>query len=174
MKMIRKPQVHEAETIQNLILLFSENGKILPREISDIRKNIADFLVYEMEGKIIAACSLKSGWDKWVEIRSLCVDPRYQGQGIARLLVESSIELALSSGWEQVFVLTYVPQLFKQFGFDVVDKDHLPMKVWNDCQACLHRDNCDEIAMTLPLVSLNPGESRDLENSEWLEISPDF
>jgi amino-acid N-acetyltransferase len=159
MKMIRKPQIHEAETIQNLILLFTENGKILPRGIEDIRENIADFLVYEMDGKIVATCSLKSGWDKWVEIRSLCVDPRYQGQGIATLLVESCIELALNSGWEQVFVLTYVPPLFKQFGFDVVDKDCLPMKVWNDCQACLHRDNCDEIAMTLPLVPLKNGES---------------
>ncbi len=157
--MIRKPQVHEAETIQNLILLFTENGKILPRGIEDIRKNIEDFLVYEVDGQIVATCCLKSGWDKAVEIRSLCVDSRYQGKGIATLLVESCIESALDSGWDQVFVLTYVPPLFEQFGFNVVDKDFLPMKVWNDCQACLHRETCDEIAMTLPLVPLKNGES---------------
>jgi amino-acid N-acetyltransferase len=55
-----------------------------------------------------------------------------------------------------------VPSLFKQFGFDVVDKDFLPMKVWNDCQACLHRENCDEIAMTLPLVPLKNGDLKDI------------
>ena len=117
--MIRKPKIDEAESIQNLILLFTENGKILPRDIADIRKNIADFLVYELDGRIVAACSLKCSWDKSVEIRSLCVHPRYQGQGIAKRLVESCIESAFQSNWDQVFVLTYVPSLFKQFGFNI-------------------------------------------------------
>ena len=29
----------------------------------------------------------------------------------------------------------------------------LPHKVWNDCQQCLHQDNCDEIAMSFSLLS---------------------
>jgi len=52
------------------------------------------------------------------------------------------------------FVLTYAVPLFTRFGFEVVDKIQLPQKVWNDCQDCLHKDNCDETAMSLSLLPL--------------------
>jgi amino-acid N-acetyltransferase len=44
--------------------------------------------------------------------------------------------------------------MFKRLGFRTIDKERLPHKVWNDCNACLHQENCDETAMVLSLVSL--------------------
>ena len=34
----------------------------------------------------------------------------------------------------------------------IIDKINLPQKVWNDCQQCLHQDNCDETAMSFSLI----------------------
>ena len=100
-------------------------------------------------------CNLKNGWDNLVEIRSLGVDRRYHRQGIATKMVQDSIEqVLLNQNCDTIFVLTYAVQFFEKQGFQVIDKMDLPQKVWNDCQQCLHQDNCDETAMSFSLISL--------------------
>jgi amino-acid N-acetyltransferase len=153
--MIREANIEDAHTIQNLICFYSEDGKMLFRTLNEIEKHIADFLVYERNNEIIGICSLKFGWNRLVEIRSLGVDPRYYREGIATKMIQASVKKALSRGdCDTAFVLTYAVPLFARFGFEVVDKMELPQKVWNDCQACLHKDNCDETAMSLSLLPL--------------------
>ena len=153
--MIRKGQIEDAPAIQNLICLYSEDGKMLFRSLEEIEQNIADFWVYEKLGEVIGICNLKYGWDKLVEIRSLGVDPRYHRQGIATQMVQESIEhLLLNQNCDTVFVLTYAIPLFEKLGFQIIDKLNLPQKVWNDCKQCLHQENCDETAMSLSLRPL--------------------
>lgn len=152
--MIREAKYQDAESIQNLIRIFSETGKVLFRPLDEIRENITDFQVYEKNDQIIGVCSLKTGWDQLVELRSLGVNPRYSGQGLGSEMVQASIETALSTDCDTLFVLTYAVPMFERLGFHVVDKATLPHKVWNDCNACLHRENCDETAMILSLDSM--------------------
>ncbi len=156
--MLREANLEDAQAIQNLICLYSEDGKMLFRTLADIKQSIADFLVYEKRDEVIGICSLKFGWDRLVEIRSLGVDPRYQRQGIASEMIQGSMDRAfLRNDCDTAFVLTYVVSLFTKFGFRIVDKMELPQKVWSDCQACLHKDNCDETAMSLSLLPLRKG-----------------
>ena len=152
--MIREAKYHDAESIQSLICIFSETGKVLFRSLDEIRNNISDFQVYEQNDRIVAVCSLKTAWGRLVELRTLVVDPRYSGQGIGAKMIESTIETALSTDCDTLFVLTYAVSMFQRLGFNIVDKKTLPHKVWNDCKACLHQENCDETAMVLSLASL--------------------
>jgi amino-acid N-acetyltransferase len=69
-------------------------------------------------------------------------------------MVQASIETALSTDCDTLFVLTYAVPMFERLGFHIVDKATLPHKVWNDCNACLHQENCDETAMILSLDSI--------------------
>lgn len=155
--MLRKAGYGDAASIQNLIRLYSETGKMLYRPLEEIEKHIGSFIVYESEGEIVGACSLKSDGDRSIEIRSLAVDPRYYRRGIGTALVLEAIEQAESGcsrerGEEQLFVFTYVVSLFQKLGFQIVEKSTLPAKVWNDCKYCLHSDKCDETAMVRPLI----------------------
>ena len=152
--MIRKAKYKEAESIQNLICVFAETGKVLPRPLDEIREHISSFWVYEKNNQVVGVYNLKSGWGRLVELRSLAVDPRYSGQGIGTKMVEASLKEALSTNGDTLFVLTYAVSMFKRLGFSIVDKERLPHKVWNDCNACLHQENCDETAMVLSLASL--------------------
>ena len=152
--MIRKAKYKEAESIQNLICIFSETGKVLFRPLDEIREHISSFWVYEKNNQVVGVYSLKSGWGRLIELRSLAVDPRYSGQGIGTKMVEASLKEALSTNCDTFFVLTYAVSMFKRLGFSIVDKERLPHKVWNDCNACLHQENCDETAMVLSLASL--------------------
>ena len=152
--MIRKAKYNDVESIQNLICIFSETGKVLFRSLDEIKESISSFWVYEKNDQLIGVCSLKKDWGRLVELRSLGVDPRYSGQGIGTEMVEASLKEALSTDCDTLFVLTYAVSMFKRLGFRTIDKERLPHKVWNDCNACLHQENCDETAMVLSLVSL--------------------
>ena len=152
--MIRKAKYNDVESIQNLIRIFSETGKVLFRSLDEIKENISSFWVYEKNDQLIGVCSLKKGWGRLIELRSLGVDPRYAGQGIGTKMVEASLKEALSTDCDTLFVLTYAVSMFKRLGFRTIDKERLPHKVWNDCNACLHQENCDETAMVLSLASL--------------------
>ena len=154
MTMIRKAKYNDVESIQNLICIFSETGKVLFRSLDEIKENISSFWVYEKNDQLIGVCSLKKDWGRLVELRSLGVDPRYSGQGIGTKMVEASLKEALSTDCDTLFVLTYAVSMFKRLGFRTIDKERLPHKVWNDCNACLHQENCDETAMVLSLASL--------------------
>jgi len=162
--MIRKAKYNDVESIQNLIRIFSETGKVLFRSLDEIKENISNFWVYEKNDQLIGVCSLKKDWGRLVELRSLGVDPRYSGQGIGTKMVEASLKEALSTDCDTLFVLTYAVSMFKRLGFRTIDKERLPHKVWNDCNACLHQENCDETAMVLSLVSLR--------QTKAIQISP--
>ena len=152
--MIRKATYNDAESIQHLICIFSETGKVLFRSLDEIRVNISSFFVYIKNDQVVGVCSLKMGWERLVELRSLGVDPRYSGQGIGTKLVETSLKEAILTDCDTLFVLTYAVSMFKRLGFSSIDKERLPHKVWNDCNACLHQENCDETAMVFSLTPL--------------------
>lgn len=168
--MIRQAKAEDAREIQHLILLFTENGQMLYRSLSEIRRSIHTFLVCERENRLTGVCSLKYGWDQYVEIRSLAVHPSYSRRGIGTALVRKCIENALAANSEILFALTYAAPLFGKLGFEIVEKNDLPMKVWNDCRACLHREHCDETAMILPLKSLQTGRLGNLPLNRLPEV----
>ncbi|QPJ64553.1 MAG: N-acetyltransferase [Candidatus Nitrohelix vancouverensis] len=145
--MIRNATTADAVSIHSLICIYAEKGQMLARSYEEIESRALDFLVYVEDDQVVGACSLKFGWNNMVEIRSLAVDPRYYRRGIGTALVSRCVELATQGPEEKIFVFTYIPTLFEKLGFYRISKDELPMKVWNDCKACLHRDYCDEIAL---------------------------
>lgn len=144
---VREARLEEAETIVRLINFHAQDGEVLFRTLEDVQENISDSFVYEKNDEILGTCSLKYGWDKLVEIRSLAVDPRHYRQGVASALVEQCIDRAKSSDCEKIFVLTYAIPLFVKLQFDVIEKATLPLKIWQDCMGCRKRDHCDETAM---------------------------
>lgn len=156
---IRKANIDDTETILKLINLHAEQGQVLFRTLDDIRENIKDCFICEKEGEILGTCSLKFGWDKMVEIRSLAVAQEHYRQGVATDLVRECIEEAGQTDSEYIFVLTYAVSLFKKLGFEIVNKAALPLKIWSDCTGCKKSDDCDEIALVRPLTALAASET---------------
>src|SRR5207248_2834491 len=93
-------------------------------------------------------------WADLAEVRSLAVDESHLGQGLGRQLVNWTVEEARRLQIRRLFALTYEQAFFDKLGFEVVDKDSLPLKVWSDCVRCPKRDGCDEIAMVRTLIDV--------------------
>lgn len=149
--MFRKAIHSDIDALLRLINLHAEKGQMLFRTRQDINQNIDTFVVMENNGELCAACSLKVGWDRLLEIRSLAVHPSYYRRGLGTALVRECIAAARKMDVDKVFVLTYVIPLFAKLGFEIIEKGALPLKIWSDCYGCQKRDFCDETAMILDL-----------------------
>jgi amino-acid N-acetyltransferase len=148
---LRRPRLDDVPAIQRLVNRFAENGEMLPRALSDIYENVRDYLIAEEDGELRGCCALHVMWDDLAEIKSLAVREDCRGTGLGRSLVQACIEEASELGVPRVFVLTYIPSFFEQFGFSQVEKADLPQKVWMECIHCPKFPDCGEVGMLLDL-----------------------
>lgn len=144
---VRKAKISDVQAINRLISSYAERDRMLFRSMADIYENLQAFGVVEADGEILGCCALEIIWRDLAEIKSLAVDQTKKQMGIGRLLVEAAIEQARKLEVPRVFALTLEPQFFDRMGFEKIEKDALPMKVWSDCARCSKQENCDEIAV---------------------------
>jgi amino-acid N-acetyltransferase len=145
--MIRKAGIKDIIKVQALINQFAKKELMLPRSLLDLYENLRDFWVCQVNEQIAGCCALHICWQDLGEIRSLAIGKRYQGKGIGRQLVNSSIAEAKQMGIKSIFVLTYIPDYFKSFGFRRISKERLPHKIWAECINCPKFPNCQEVAL---------------------------
>ena len=146
---IRDARVSDVPAIHSLVTYYAELDEMLFRSLADIYENLLAFTVAEVDGRIVGCCALQISWSDLAEIKSLAIENGEQGKGVGKALVRAALEKAKGLGIEKVFCLTLVPRFFEKMGFERVDKNHLPMKVWSDCAKCSKQDHCDEIALAI-------------------------
>ena len=148
---IRKAKITDVREIQRLIDLSAKKGEMLPRSLSELYDNLRDYYVFQEDGSdlIIGTCAMHICWEDLAEIRSLVVREEYHRRGIGTKLIEACLSEAITLGIYRIFALTYKPEFFRKFGFQVVDKTVLPHKIWADCLKCVKFPECDEVAVVL-------------------------
>lgn len=145
---IEKAKINDAAQIHKLANYFAQQGIMLPRALSEIYENIRDFYVIRYDDSMVACASLHVYWSDLAEIRGVAVEESLQRRGLGRLLVDACLQEARTLGIPRVFCLTYKPGFFEKMGFCEVDKLELPRKVWSECYRCPKFPNCDEVALT--------------------------
>ena len=145
--MIRKAKIGDIEEIQALINNFAKQDLMLPRSLNELYENIRDFWVIEEKNKIAGCAALHISWGDLTEIKSLAVEKRLQGKGLGEKLITACLREAKALGAKKVFVLTYKPDYFKQFGFRKIKHANLPHKIWAECINCCKFPNCEEVAL---------------------------
>jgi amino-acid N-acetyltransferase len=144
---VRNANVNDVKAIHSLINAYAERDMMLFRSMADIYTNLQTFIVVELAGQVVGCCALEVVWADLAEIKSLAVDEAHHGKGIGAMLVNAAVEQARQMAVPKVFGLTLKPQFFYKLGFQVVNKDSLPMKVWSDCARCSKQQQCDETAV---------------------------
>ncbi len=144
---IRKAQVKDVKAINALIANYAEHDRMLFRSMASIFEALQSFTVVEDDSQVVGCCAVEVIWSDLAEVKSLAVKPGLQGKGIGRLLVEEAVKQTAGMGVPRLFALTLEPVFFTKLGFEQVEMDGLPMKVWSDCARCPKQDHCDEIAM---------------------------
>jgi len=144
---VRGAKISDVKAIYVLINYYAERDRMLFRSLADIYENLQTFVVAELDGNVVGCCALQIIWSDLAEIKSLAVDKANKDKGIGKMLVAAAIEQARQLGLPRVFALALDPAFFERLGFERIEKDALPMKVWKDCAKCSKQQNCDEIAV---------------------------
>jgi amino-acid N-acetyltransferase len=145
--MIRNATIQDVPLMQAVINSHAELGKMLFKSYAQLYENLRDFAVCEEDGEILGCVGLAILWADLAEVRSLAVDEKYRGRGIGTQLVKWCLDEGRRLKIRKIMSLTYEQRFFEKLGFEVVEKETLPLKVWSDCVKCPKNDNCDEIAM---------------------------
>ncbi|WP_274651948.1 N-acetyltransferase [Paenibacillus humicola] len=143
----RKATPEDVDILTQLIAGYAEKGVMLPRSRETLSRQIDTFVVAELDGEVVGCGSLCRLGAELVEIRSLGITEKHKGGGIGSKLVDFLIEEARRQEIPKVMALTYAVRFFEKNGFEVVNKDIFPEKVWTDCVNCPKQHCCDEIAV---------------------------
>jgi amino-acid N-acetyltransferase len=165
--MIRRAAIADVPQFARIINDCAEYGLMLHRSLTYLYEHIRDFHVAEEDEQVVGVCGLNIVWANLAEVYALAVAPAYRGKGIGAQLVRAVIAEGQQLGIRKLMSLTYERAFFERLGFDVVDRQSLPLKVWSECARCPKNQACDEIAMIrvldvpeIVVPSLEPADSR--------------
>jgi amino-acid N-acetyltransferase len=148
----RPAEVSDVDRIFKLVSSMAQSGLMLRRSKYKIITMLTDFVVAESSTGELAACgALMPLWTDSAEIVSLAVDPRFQGSGIGKGLIQKLLDRARRLGFQEVITLTYAVEFFSKLGFAIQPKDKFPRKLWRECLECPQLEECDETAMSFQL-----------------------
>jgi N-acetylglutamate synthase-like GNAT family acetyltransferase len=120
---VRRAQVRDANAISSLIGLYVADGTLLPRTPEFVAERVIDFLVMEVEGRVVGCVHLDEYSPSLVEVRSLAVDPEHQGRGIGIALVKEAESLARTREYATVFAVSSNDDFFSARGYQL---RHIP------------------------------------------------
>ena len=144
---VRRARMSDVDSIHQLTNFWADKGEILPRTRDNIIHDIQNFVVAELDGKVVGTASLYIYQTGLAEIRSVVVQDDAQKQRQGEALVQYLLEFAYQMELEQIIVLTYIPQYFEQLGFNLIDKNSLADNIIEDSEPTPNKDPADEVAM---------------------------
>jgi amino-acid N-acetyltransferase len=126
---IRRAQRRDARAIYALIKASVENDELMRRTFGEIERSIDEFFVFEVDRNPVACAALhQHPQQKQAELACVCVNARYENQGIGAKLMQYAEAQARSAGVTELFCLS--TQAFNYFqqkgGFIPGTPDGLP------------------------------------------------
>ena len=103
--------------IRRLIKMYPE--KLMQAHLPRVGR----FFVVIEDGKIVGCCALEIYSKRLAEIRSLSVEKKYHGRGIAIELIKHCLKRARKKGVYEVLAITGAKGLFEKFGFHAFHKE---------------------------------------------------
>jgi len=148
---LRSASGADADALHALISSHLDEGHLLPRDLSDLRRHASRFVVCDVAGDIKACAELAPLSSSVAEVRSLVVARDFRRVGLAARLVGEMTARAKTAGFETLTAFTHDPRFFIRQNFSIVPHVWVPEKIVNACLACPLFRRCSQYAMLLPL-----------------------
>ena len=124
---IREPQVKDIPHLIQFMDTFIESQYLVNRTEKEIREQLNDFALYEVDRAIKGCAALHNRGNGWAELAAVAVDPHTQSAGIGRDIVDHLIEKAVEKKYNRIYVFTtQAEDWFQSFGFEHSSLDDLP------------------------------------------------
>ena len=148
---IRQATASDAARIHGLITSALQDGRLLPRSLSDVTAHAERFVVAVRGRQLVGCAELSPLSPQVAEIRSLVVDTKARRLGIGSGLVDELRRQAQRGGFDRVCAFTHAPGWFGHLGFSLVPHRWVPEKIATDCVKCEGFRRCGQLAMVMAL-----------------------
>lgn len=118
---VRAAQTRDVNSIRALVGHYTEDGRLLAKAPVTLYEDVQEFVVAEVDGRVVGCGALHVMWEDLGEVRTLAVDPALVGQGIGGRLLDELIERARGLGLVRLFCLTFEVAFFSGRGFAEID-----------------------------------------------------
>ncbi|MDE5775812.1 MAG: amino-acid N-acetyltransferase [Treponemataceae bacterium] len=123
-------------SVLSLMNPFVKSGILLPRNFQELKSQLHNYIVYNVDGGIHACAALKKYDGDQMEIYSVAVDEAYGNMGVGPKMIDFLLEKAKSCGAKSVFILTtQTADWFEKLGFVADEIDSIPQerkKIWSE------------------------------------------
>lgn len=116
--LVRPAVEDDADDVLEFLQKFVVAQRILPRALDELTLLMPTGYVAEHNKQVVGFAALEIYSKKLAEVRSLCVEPTYQGMGIGKRLTRACVDLATSRNIFEVMVITSSEEFFRSCGFD--------------------------------------------------------
>lgn len=118
---IRPAKTSDVIAVRDLIDMYAPGGRLLSKNTVTIFEDVQEFLVAELDGKVVGCGALHVMWEDLGEVRTIALLPDYQGHGIGGKILEELLNRARQLGLSRVFCLTFETDFFSHHGFAPIE-----------------------------------------------------
>ena len=114
---IRRARADDAGSIAALVQRHVASGTLLPRSVEFVGEHASDFLVAEVDDRVVGFVHLEEYAPSLAEVRSLVVDDAHQRRGVGAALVDAAEELAALREYATLFAVSNNDRFFRGRGY---------------------------------------------------------
>ena len=148
---VRRARTPDVRTIRELVDEYA-GQVLLAKETVTLYEAVPEFLVAELDGRVVGCGALHVLWEDLGEIRTVAVSPSVVGRGVGHAIVGALIGQARELGLQRLFVLTFEKQFFARHGFAEIDGTPVSAEVF----AAMLRSYDAGVAEFLDLAHVKP------------------
>ena len=160
---VRAARTADVRAIRGLVAPLAERRVLLNKEAVAYYESVGDFVVAEVDGRVVGCGALHVLWEDLGEVRTLAVHDDALGHGVGTALLDRLVERARDLGLSRLFCLTFETAFFARHGFEVIDGQAVEPEVYLE----LLRSYDEGVAEFLDLERVKPNT---LGNTRMLRV----
>jgi len=149
---VRPARTSDMRAIRALVSPLAERRILLQKEAVAYYEATGDFVVAELDDRIVGCGAVHVLWEDLAEIRTLAVAPGFEGKGVGSALLRALLDDARELGVAKVFCLTFETEFFARHGFVPIEGQAVTPEVFAE----LLRSYDEGVAEFLDLERVKP------------------
>ena len=145
---VRQARTTDVRAMRDLIEPYVQRRILLGKELVTLFEAVQEFVVAEIDGRVVGCGALHVMWEDLGEIRTIAVTDDVHGSGVGHAILEALEARATDLGLTRLFCLTFETAFFGRHGFEAVAEEIVPPDVFQQ----LLRSHDDGIAEFLDLA----------------------
>jgi amino-acid N-acetyltransferase len=150
---VRRARTPDVPTIARLVSGFADDRILLHKERVTYYEDVQEFRVaVDRSDRVIGCGALHVMWEDLAEVRTLAVDPGWQGYGVGHAVLDVLLEQAAELGVSRLFCLTFEVDFFTRHGFHEIEGTPVGPEIYAE----LLRSGDEGVAEFLDLARVKP------------------